>query len=372
MPAQLRGAYRGGVTGTRARWFALFCPLLLSYAAPAHAKELDQFSDRLRVLEYYAGGYEQISGAPSPERVDALLDAKMNELLDELAQRLSADPSADEAALVAHARSVFQHPLLAELITPYEEWAKRDPRLPLYRVRDKGIYGHAVNYDDMRMTWYIELSPIIQVSGVLIGLDKLGHFLAQGFQYFEHYRSLGPAMTVPERAARVREYGHEQEVGQLGIATGGVYSLADLASNWAGMLFFLALFDDVRVEAEQHARYFARDAEGVYRRARDFHWSEWVTADWDEVINPAFAEKRALFDKVVENFWRPSGAPGSQAPSICAVYRAQPAAFMGPARVATRSHYALPERVRQVAPYPIDVKRICHAFGPADASGHFR
>lgn len=346
--------------------------LLLLAARHAHAKELDQFSDRQRVLEYYAGGYKHISGAPSPSRVDGVLDDRMNELLDDLAGRLAQDASADAEGRDKHVRSVFQHPLLAELVTPYEEWAKHEAPLPLYRVRDKGIYGHDVSYDDMRMTWYIELSPIVQVSGVLIGLDKLGHFLAQGFDYYLYFKSLDPELSIPERAERVRAYGHDGEIHQLGLATGGVYSMADLAANWAGMLFFLSLFDDVRVEAEQHARFFARDPEGVYRRVRDFHWSEWISGDWDEVINPASTQERALFDKVVRNFWRPAGAPGSTAPSICEQYRRDPAAFFGPERPRTRSRYALPELVREVAPYPIDIKRICHAFGPGDASAHYR
>ena len=341
-------------------------------AGLAHAKELDQFSDRQRVLDYYAGGYRQISSAPSPAQVDQTLDDRMNALLDELAARLAQDTSADEAGRTKHVRAVFQHPLLAELITPYEEWAKHEAPLPLYRVRDKGIYGHDVDYDDMRMTWYIELSPIVQVSGVLIGLDKLGHFLGQGFDYYKHFQSLDPTLLVTERAERVRVYGHDGEVQQLGIATGGVYSLADLASNWAGMLFFLSLFDDVRVEAEQHERYFARDQQGVFRRVRDFHWSEWISADWDEALNPARAQKRSLFDKVVENFWRASGGPTSSSPSICERYRSDPTGFMGPERPRARSRYALPELARGVAPYPIDVKRICHAFGPADASAQFR
>jgi hypothetical protein len=355
----------------RSELLALVFVALCAAPAPALAKELDQFTDRLRVLEFYASGHRHIQGAPSPARVDEILDDKMNKLLDELAARLAQDTTADDAGRIRHARAVFQHPLLAELITPYEEWAKTEPQLPLYRVRDKGIYGHAVDYDDMRLTWYIELSPIIQVSGVLIGIDKLGHFLAQGFQYFEHYRELDEGLLVADRAARMREFGHEQEVGQLGLATGGVYSMADLASNWAGMLFFMALFDDVRVEAEQHAKFFARDEDGVYRRVRDFHWSEWISSDWDEALNPAYAHERVLFDKVVENFWRPEGAPGGASPSICALYKKDPAAFLGAERK-THSRYALPiERVREAAAYPIDIKRICHAFGPGDAAAQF-
>ena len=358
----------------RQRFNVLGTLLVLGLLSPplVAAKEVDQFSDRLRILEFYAGGYRTIAGAPSPERMQGVLDDKMNALLDELAARLAQDTTANEDGRIAHARKVFQHPLLAELITPYEEWANHEPQLAVYRVRDKGIYGYALDYDDVRITWYIPLSPTIQVQGTLIGLDKLGHFLAQGFEYAEHYHSLDSGLLVPERAALVREYGHEQEVAQLGLATGGIYSVADLASNWSGMLFFLSLFDDVRVEQEQHARFFARDKGGVFRRVRDFHWSEWVTSDWDEALNPSRMDKRVMFDKVVKNFWRPSGAPGSTAPSICDDYRRDPAAFLGHIQPPTRSRYSLPEKLQAIAPFPIDVKRICHAFGPNDVHEQYK
>lgn len=341
--------------------FSLFlvsvCAVLFS--SRSQAKELDQFTDRLTVLAYYAGDYRQIVDAPAPAQVDAILDTRMNALLDELVMQLRADPPADHHERDERVRKTFQHPLLAELITPYEEWAKHEAPVPLYKVRDKGIYGHDVDYDDMRITWYIELSPIIQVAGVTMGLDKLGHYLAQGFQYYEHWQQLDPNSSVAERAADTRIYGHDQEVGQLGISTGGVYSPADLAANWEGMLFFLALFDDVQLEAATHARYITHDAQHGYRRARAFHWSEWVSADWDEVQNPSRIERRTLFEKVRRNFWRASGAPGSSAPSICQSYLADPRAFLGTFTARSRSIYEVPERARAVAPYVIDVRAIC-------------
>ena len=332
---------------------------VLLVSARASAKELDQFTDRLRVLAYYAGGYRSIPGAPSPAQVDGILDGRMNWLLDKLAATLQREKPRTVAERDDSVRGVFQHGYLAELITPYEEWVKHEAPVPLYKVRDKGIYGHTVDYSDMRLTWYIELSPIIQVSGVTMGLDKLGHYLAQGFQYYEHWKQLDPQLSAAARAQAVRVYGHEQEVGQLGIATGGVYSPADLAANWAGMLFFMALFDDLHFENARHARYIDRDSHGRYQRVRDFHWSEWVSADWDEVQNPTLIERRVLFDKVQANFLRPQAAPGRQAPSICDEYRANPSAFVGAFTAPSRSRYALPERGRAAAPYALDIRHLC-------------
>jgi hypothetical protein len=325
------------------------------------AKEIDQFTDRLAVLRYYAGGYREIPGAPGPGQVDSVLDARMNQLLDRLLVRLRESNDRSVQARDELVREVFQDPYLPELVTPYEAWVESDAQVPLYRVRDKGIYGHAVDFDDMRMAWYIGLSPTIQVASVLIGLDKLGHFIAQGFQYYGWYRQLDTKLAVSARCAAIRERGHRQESGQLGIGTGGVYAFADLAANWAGMTFFMALFDDVEVEGQEHARYFVRSDDGSYRRVRDFHWAEYVTADWDEVLNPTATERRALYDKIVDNFWR--SPPGdSKRKSICDRYREDPERYLGPTRdLRPRSSYAQPSEGTRAAPYSLDVRVICRS-----------
>jgi hypothetical protein len=339
---------------------ALLAALLAALPAMAAAKELDQFTDRALVLRFYAGGYRAIRGAPGPERVDAVLDARMNELLEALERALAADPPSTLAGRDRLVREVFQHRYVPQLVTPYEEWIKHDALVPLYKVRDKGIFGHAVDYDDARLTWYIELSPIVQVSGVLMGIDKLGHFLAQGFQYYERHRALPRELPASARYEALRQYGHAQEVGALGIATGGVYSFADLAANWAGMLFFLSLFEDIDAEGDRHARYFVRTESGGYRLARAFHWYEWVSSDWDEVLNPAAVHERALLDKVSDNMHRRAGPIGARRKSICDHYLADPAAFLGPHRpLLRRERYALPEHASATARFTLDIRAIC-------------
>jgi hypothetical protein len=332
---------------------------LCCLAHTASAKEVDQLTDRVAVLAYYAGGYREIAGALNPDQVEAALDAEMNRLLDQLKAKLDAHPPRSEAQRTELVRETFQHRYLPELITPYEEWVDNESGLPLYTVRDKGIFGHAVNYDDVRMTWYIPLSPVVMIAGVLIGTDKLGHFLAQGFQYFEHYQQVR-ARDEAARLSAVRALAHAQEMGQLGVATGGMYSFADLASNWDGMLFFMALFDDVAVEGANHARYFTSDGRGRLVRTRDFRWAEWVTPDWDEVLNPTHTEQRALYDKIVANVWRRPGGPASQRPSICESYVRDPSAYLGAKRgLRPRSGYVPAPQATAAAPFALDIRAMC-------------
>lgn len=334
-------------------------------ASRAHAKELDQFTDRLVVLAYYSGGYRAIEGAPGPAQTDEILDRRMNELMSDLERELRESTPQTPRERDELVRAAFQHPLLPELVTPYEEWVKHEAPVPLYKIRDKGIYGYAVDYDDMRMSWYIELSPILQVAGVTIGIDKLGHFLAQGFQYYEHALALDPRLSPAARAAAMRSYGHTQEVGSLGIATTGVYSFADLAANWQGMLFFQALFDDVQSDGKRIGRYFARDSDGRYRRVRDFHWADWLSHDWDEVLNPSATQTERLYQKMVDNFHRTQGT-SAQRLSICAQYRAQTGAFMLVDRqieLRPRERYTEPAAAARSAPHPIDIRVMCRGDG---------
>jgi hypothetical protein len=344
-------------TGGAWRWLSVALGLCC-VSRIAAAKEVDQLTDRVAVLQYYAGGYRKIAGALGPKQVDAALDARMNHLLDQLHERLKAHPPRGEAQRNELVRKTFQHRYVPELITPYEEWVDHESGLPLYIVRAKGIYGYSVHYDDLRMIWYIDLSPVIMAGGVLIGTDKLGHFLAQGFQYFERYQQLRG--SVAERLEAIRALGHAQEMGQLGVATGGLYSFADLASNWDGMLFFRALFDDVTVEGASHARYFTSDGRGGFVRTRDFHWAEWVNPDWDEVLNPTHTEGRVLYDKIVANAWRRPGGATDHRPSICESYLQNPAAYLGDKRaLRPRSSYVPEAQAMAATPYALDIRAMC-------------
>ncbi|HEX7477870.1 MAG TPA: hypothetical protein VF331_08690, partial [Polyangiales bacterium] len=76
-----------------------------------------------------------------------MLDARMNQLLDRLLIRLRESKNGSVQARDQLVREVFQDPYLPELVTPYEAWVESDAQVPLYRVRDKGIYGNAVDFD---------------------------------------------------------------------------------------------------------------------------------------------------------------------------------------------------------------------------------
>ncbi len=77
-----------------------------------------------------------------------------------------------------------------------------------------------------------ELSDVVNINGHLIGLDKIGHFFAEGWQYFEltHYEDHSIYQAL--------EWGKEQESGKFGYAMTGIFSFADLVANFNGWRFW--------------------------------------------------------------------------------------------------------------------------------------
>jgi hypothetical protein len=83
-----------------------------------------------------------------------------------------------------------------------------------------------------------ELSDVVNVSGNLVGLDKFGHFFAEGWQYFALTQQDGNSLE------QAMEWGREQENGKYGYATTGIFSFADLVANFNGWRFWNRVLGD--------------------------------------------------------------------------------------------------------------------------------
>jgi len=77
-----------------------------------------------------------------------------------------------------------------------------------------------------------ELSDVVRIDGHLIGLDKIGHFFAEGWEYFEITH------TKDSTLEEALQWGHDQEEGKFGYITTGIFSYADLVANLNGWRFW--------------------------------------------------------------------------------------------------------------------------------------
>ena len=77
-----------------------------------------------------------------------------------------------------------------------------------------------------------ELSDVVNINGYLVGLDKIGHFFAQGWQYFK--------LTEYDKETldKAIAWGRRKEAGLYGYTTTGIFSFADLVANLNGWRFW--------------------------------------------------------------------------------------------------------------------------------------
>ncbi len=105
--------------------------------------------------------------------------------------------------------------------------ADKSHSLPL----DESIYRD-ISYIEGFALNLKELSDVVRIDGHLIGLDKIGHFFAEGWEYFEHTH------TKDNTLEEALQWGRDQEEGKFGYLTTGIFSYADLVANFNGWRFW--------------------------------------------------------------------------------------------------------------------------------------
>jgi hypothetical protein len=229
-------------------------------AAPAAAYEVDNFTGRDMAL---------------PDSLTKL-NIRTNRLLDEaVASANAAGPCTDPAtATGASMPAIYEHVrnhLDSNPVATIEQWAAE--HLPAANRFAPDFDGSI--YADMSITdgfvlRMAELEPSIRLNGQYVGVDKLGHFMAQGYEYFERVWRSG-------RVGDALSYGRGLEDGMYGMETTGVRSYGDLAANFGGMTFYRDLL--------YGARPILVCDGGRWRRERPFDWADYVNAGWDEATN---------------------------------------------------------------------------------------
>lgn len=96
---------------------------------------------------------------------------------------------------------------------------------------------------------YLELGHTLNMFGHDVGVDKIGHFFQQGYEYYERYqKALSKGLTEMAAIEAAIQGGIKQEKGIFGYATTGVYSNADLAANYSGFLFYLRFDRNITID----------------------------------------------------------------------------------------------------------------------------
>ena len=165
--------------------------------------------------------------------------------------------------------------------------------------REAGLFDRVRWWDSVVLA-NAGAASTVQISGVLVGTDKIDHFLSTGFAYWLVSRE-------GERPGRAVTYGTRTERTIYGLLTSKTFSFADLAANIDGYRFYASLLGGPEAM-------FTVTPGGCIRRQRPFSWAEWVRSDWDEVLNPSVYSRR-----VQRRIWQ---VLDDRQEAYCAVWRA--------------------------------------------------
>lgn len=168
----------------------------------------------------------------SIDTINEIINQRIEEGIRKASEK---DTFCDENTLYTELRkAIFQSLIVSWGLKGYE----LDKQLRVLLVRKS--YSLSLNDSIYRDINYIEglslnlkeLSDVVNINGHLVGLDKTGHFFAQGWQYFE--------MTDQDKETldQAIAWGRQKEAGLFGYTTTGIFSFADLVANLNGWRFW--------------------------------------------------------------------------------------------------------------------------------------
>ncbi len=167
------------------------------------------------------------------------------------------------------------------LATPFE-FDKYGIRIAFDKSIFKNISIFKSGLKGMRGMLY---SSSLHMSGNVIGIDKLGHFFAQGLSYYREVFDYGRGLTEVLKMGLTDEKGSMGE-GLLGVSMfgSGVVSYGDLAANIDGLSFWKKLF----IGSSPYLKIDIQTQKILI--LKKFTFSDYKIAAWDEGVNlPEFS-----------------------------------------------------------------------------------
>ncbi len=156
-----------------------------------------------------------------------------------------------------------------------ERWAMESSEVErLITPAHESIYqGHP--FWATRVAAFFGVGATLSINGVLVGTDKIGHFLSQGRKFYRRWLKMHDESQAAEHSA----YTERALFGQM---TTGSYSNADLVANFEGYRFYRSLFEDNVIEGKTAILEWKQDH---WVMQRPFDWADHVNDYWDEALN---------------------------------------------------------------------------------------
>lgn len=282
----------------RAMWqvVGFACMWALVCAGRVAALETDQFTPPPAPLVDLGPGFEQEVTQAIVEAIETVNQRRQEHLRnaakapfkflrDEHLKKAEACLAAPALAKAVYQATVYSgHPQCKmEMWARYTEFEQQPARFspPL----DKTVMGA---FSRPITIWY--MSPTINLHGVYLGTDKIGHFFEQGYEYYEVYQKATKAGRDEATAIRKAiQKGVGQEKGIYGLLVDSVFSNADLAANYAGLKFYLNLTRPIMVAGQMRPAMVVLkgDRWELNPAATGDVMRPFISEHWNEGFNPS-------------------------------------------------------------------------------------
>ncbi|PKG40169.1 hypothetical protein [Psychromonas sp. Urea-02u-13] len=150
-------------------------------------------------------------------------------------------------------------------ITPYSTGMKDGLATSFAPNHFDTIYAYAGFHRFLHPSHFI-FSSTIKLYDIEIGMDKLGHLFNEGFQYYQHFNQAKAEGDSDQVAlAKSVTWGMETEDSYYGRWVSGIYSNADLASNYIGLHFYFNLFAPLTIDGVNYPAILLQNEPGDYQ-----------------------------------------------------------------------------------------------------------
>ena len=160
-----------------------------------------------------------------------------------------------------------------------ERWAAKSPEVEKYEQTRRDSVYKGMPFWATRVNFIFGVGRSFRVNGVMVGSDKFGHFVSQGYKYY--LRELRGESR--EKLLRKGWFAERWIYGEL---TTGLFSNADIVANYEGWRFYQSLFKDDVVTGKTAIMKLDR---GIYVQQRPFSFADHINDYWDEALNPSYA-----------------------------------------------------------------------------------
>lgn len=248
--------------------------LCLFSALAIHTTEIDNLTNRFTPLRDVRAEVNQI------------VNGYISEVVHIANQRKSCD---EKTYLIPLSKRIG-----TGFVSKIEKEIQNDPSIDQVVTRRQESIFQDFSFFEAPGIFFTDLASLIKVNDVIVGTDKLGHFLGTGFSYYKRIHYKGKSLL------EVLKYGDRTERLYYGMLINGVYSYADLAANLDGLSFWERVIGDHKQEP------------APYVRCMDNHWSvnapfdiaDYINSAWDEGINCNRYRSQRLLGKVMHRITR--------------------------------------------------------------------